>query len=59
MDGNYSWFIPIFWILFLLVKLYRAENKKRWLKTHWGIAAMVTVFMSPMLLVQIVSTLVD
>ena len=55
MYGGYIlWFIPIIWILFLIVHFYRAKDKRRWLKTSWGIAAAVTVIMSPMLLVKFV-----
>lgn len=60
MNGDYIlWFIPIIWILFLLVQFYRAENKRQWLKTSWGIAATVTVFILSMGLVGLVSMLAE
>ena len=60
MNGDHiQWLIPIFWILFLLVHFYRAENKRQWLKTHGVIAGVATVFMSPMLVVWLVGMLAD
>lgn len=60
MNGDQIlWFIPILWVLFLLIHFYRAENKRQWLKTHGVIAAVATVFMSPMLLTGLVSMIAD
>jgi len=60
MIGDYiQWFLPVFWILFLLVDFYRAENRRQWLKSNLRTAAIVTAFLLPVGLIWFVSMLVD
>ncbi len=49
-----KWWIPLFWLIYLLVAYFRAEDKRNWLKTTAKISAITAAIMLPMLLIGIV-----
>ena len=53
IDFLAKWWIPVFWVTYLLVAYYRAEDKANWLKSSAKTIAIVLVIMSPMGLVLV------